>query len=273
MYLFFIKNSTYLVLRHKKKKFVNLINGIINCPFPNIEGIIGVSKANSMETIYLYNMNGIYTVIAKNELENLQTDSLFKVGKDGKKKKSKALPEESSPQQNNLLKEATEPPEVEESTINLKSLIKKEIDEGIKTLVLPIIESHMKRFESEFRELIGHEVDNLKGIVQNETIKMTSTGKVFEMFMKRMMEVSRRFTESLGQQMKILAANKTRVSESPVTTESPFAIPSQPIGYRGMEQPPISQYGIPMADYGRPIGYDYPPPGYLSGTLSRPPGI
>ncbi len=61
---------------------------------------------------------------------------------------------------------------------NLKSLIKQEIDEGIRTAVLPILDAHMKQFAESFQQLVAKEVSQLKQSVEAETAKMQSTVRV-----------------------------------------------------------------------------------------------
>jgi hypothetical protein len=293
LYLVFPKTQSYLVLRHKKKKLVHLSAGTLNSPLPEVQGIVGISKPDSEERFFLYNKQGVYEFTAKKNVpSNLVQSPVYqeppKQPKEVKKEEKKKKKKKATPEQP-LTQEAA----IEETTINLKALIKKEIDEGIKTLVLPIIDSHMKRFEIQFRELVGQEVASLKSILQSETIKMQNTGQVFETFMERMMEVSRKFTGSLETQMKELAhavGNKEAPVHAPTHTQvqapahapahtpvhshvmsqeqSPFLIPTEPRVYsasRVEQQRPINDFGRsgvqgeyrPRGEY---AGHDYREP-------------
>eukprot|EP00826_Nyctotherus_ovalis_P058934 TRINITY_DN8152_c0_g2_i10.p1 TRINITY_DN8152_c0_g2~~TRINITY_DN8152_c0_g2_i10.p1 ORF type:complete len:405 (+),score=121.73 TRINITY_DN8152_c0_g2_i10:621-1835(+) len=284
LYLLFPKTQNYVVLRHKKKKFVHLTSGVLKSPLPEVQGIVGISKPDSEEKFFVYNRMGVYEFTAKKsapgsipQAPQESPRQVIEVKKEEKKKKKKKAPEQFTQQE---LPDQPEPA-LEETKINLKSLIKKEIDEGIKTLVLPIIDSHMKRFESQFRELVAQEVANLKAILQSETLKMQSTAQVFETFMERMMDVSRKFTTSLEQQM-VDVARAVGHREAPAPEQPSFVIPTESRVYPppGIEQPRSqNDYGRSMAgygghNYGGSAGYDYPPSqGYMRGPISRPPGI
>lgn len=302
LYFVFPKTQSYAVFRHKKKKFVHLSTGTFNSPILEIQGMVGISKPDSEEKCFLYNKQGVYQFAAKkNTPGNIPQSPVHQESpkhskeakkEDKKRKKKKATPEQS----------LTQEVAIEEATINLKALIKKEIDEGIKTLVLPIIDSHMKRFEIQFKKLVGQEVASLKSILQSETIKMQNTGQVFETFMERMMEVSRKFTGSLENQMKELA-HAIGNREPPASVPSPvpispsvhmpvhahvvgqdqfpFSIPTEPRIYsasRGEKERLINEYR-PRGEYTQGYSYmDQPkyryerPPNYMGAPIQRPSG-
>ena len=193
LYIMFPKIGKYLILRHKKKKLANHISGNIST-FNDIGGIVGLFKPEIGDIIFFHDHSGIYLlhakiILPKNEKVNNAPMSLPNENKEEKKEKknkgkfNQQLDKPHSP------KEAKPIQAQEEVKENIRDVIKKEIDNAIKTTVLPVIEHHMSQFENEFHTLISNEIATLRKTVEEESTKMQSTGKVFEMFMERMLDI------------------------------------------------------------------------------------
>ena len=229
LYIMFPKIGKYLILRHKKKKLANHISGNIST-FNDIGGIVGLFKPEIGDIIFFHDHSGIYLlhakiILPKNEKVNNAPMSLPNENKEEKKEKknkgkfNQQLDKPHSP------KEAKPIQAQEEVKENIRDVIKKEIDNAIKTTVLPVIEHHMSQFENEFHTLISNEIATLRKTVEEESTKMQSTGKVFEMFMERMLDISGKFTGNLESQMKDLALS-VRPQSDP---KPPYTAP--PAGY------------------------------------------
>ena len=187
------------------------------------------------------------------------------------------------------------PPPATESQHELRAMIKKEVDDGIKNVVLPVIESHMKHFADGFQQLIAKEVALLKQTVEHETATMQGTSKTFEQFIEKLMETSWRFTNSLDKQMQELTLTAKqqltalpsqpmyRQPVPPAPAENQWGAPRMqfdftrptPIDYgraRPFEVPQPSQEYMrppPTSEYGRPRPYEHEQP-QLSGEYGRP---
>lgn len=224
VYLVFPEDKAYVVLRHRKKKLLSHAEGTIKLP-PEISGIIGIFVKDVGDIIYLYNNIGIYAFIAKKFVHNSEKPKESpnthpkEVKEEAKEKKEKG----------NFTKEkpASKQRATSSEEQNIRDFIRREIDGAIKTTVLPIVESHMKHFESEFQSLMTREITQLKRTVQDEAAKMQSTGKVFEDFMGRMLDISAKFTNTLEGQMTDLALS----SRANMTQTRPYIAPSRPLNY------------------------------------------
>lgn len=261
LYLLFTKTMNYMILRHKKKKFINFASGNMQNTNEEIEGIIGISQSDSVEEIYAYNTKGIISMITT---AKTATDEPFIIQKkeEEKDRKTQIQSDQILPQQ---ILSQPEPVTSEESNTNMKILIKKEVDEGMKTLVLPAIESYMKEFQGQFQNTIGHEIATLRNTAQNEITKMKNSSADFDAFMQRMINANNRMTNLLEQQIKEIsdALGNSKPSE-PRIEHSPFAMPVQPGQFGGYQMGHRSEMGA----LGKPPGLGYPP-----GLPSRPPGI
>ena len=72
-----------------------------------------------------------------------------------------------------------------EGAADVKAMIRREIDEGIKTMVLPVIEAQMKHFAESFQHIVAKEVAMLRQSVEAETSKMQYTVRVQEALLHR----------------------------------------------------------------------------------------
>ena len=256
LYTIFPQINAYSIIRYKKKKFSNIVSGIVSYSFAGIKGIVGMSKPNVGHEIYLYNNDNITVLKTKkgvtpnppSKIQAPKTEIKKEVKKEDKKEEKKKKKKNKNQQESlvsNIAQEAVfnstpqfvtksilNPVQVIESVpkeeivvpvdseMSVKEIVKREVEDGIKTVVIPIIETHMKYFEEEFKDMVKREVCTLKQNVEQETVKVESTAKIFKALIERTVEINAKFADSIEKQMKELTASAIK--------NKSYTIPPQP---------------------------------------------
>lgn len=176
-------------------------------------------------------------------------------------------------------------PEKRDHTELIKEMVKKEIAEGMKTVMMPVLDVYMKQMTENFHLLVSKEVRMLKEVVEAETGKMQNTGLIFQMFMEKMLEISSKFTGSLEKQMKDLALSTSPRPPSyglppPEPLQYPPHAPRAPApqapSYQTMPSG-FPSYSHQPAPQRSPMEYGYPamsgaPPGFMTRSPYKPEG-
>lgn len=225
VYFLFGNEGSYAIYRHRKKKLVSHVNGSIE-PIGGVLGILGFFKKEVGDIMQVYNREGVYSFIAKRFIPNAEKSATINQPKEARdvkeeiKDKHKFKPN----QDKSYVKKGAIP----EDELTVKEFIRTEIDGAIKTTVLPVIETHMKRFEEQFEGLVTKEIAQLRQTVKEETAKMQGTGAVFEGFMKRMLDMSAKFTGNLENQMKEMSlSSMPQVYHPKATPYNSYSAPSE----------------------------------------------
>jgi len=249
VYFLFGSEGSYAIYRHRKKKLLSHTNGTIS-PIGGVLGILGFFKKEVGDMMQVYNRVGVYSFIAKRFVSNAEKSAIVNQPKETREAEEeiKEKPKFKPNQDKNYSKKGTIP----ESDLTVRDFIRKEIDGAIKTTVLPVIEGHMKRFEEEFEGFVTKEIAQLRQTVKEETAKMQGTGAVFEGFMKRMLDMSAKFTGNLENQMKEMSLN---------------SMPQAQVYQHHPKVPSYNSYSVPSEfapEYKPPAEYGWNKKGYNS---------
>lgn len=190
VYFVFPETGRYSMYVHRKKKLVSHVEGSVR--IGKVQGILGFFKKDVGDVIYVYNEAGIYSFIAKKFISN-------------SKKPPNAI------QTKEVIEEAKEKPKFKQQTRKAttsedegttEESVRREVEAAFESTVLPMIDSHMKRFEQECKALVAKEIALLSQTVKEEAAKMQETGKFFENSMKHMIDMCGSFVGTLERQMK-----------------------------------------------------------------------
>ena len=171
-----------------------------------------------------------------------------------------------------------------ESLSTVKSIIKKEVEDGINNVIIPMIESQMNYFEEEFKEMVKREVSILKQNVEQETAKVQYTTRIFKDIVEKTIETNGKFEESIEKQMKELT-NLVTKNTSDQTTNVPPNLEYRPMPNEftvpNTNPRPVSNYMDQSNSYIPPtfptpnVYIDprngYAPRGYGQSNFVRPP--
>eukprot|EP00826_Nyctotherus_ovalis_P044658 TRINITY_DN483_c0_g1_i13.p1 TRINITY_DN483_c0_g1~~TRINITY_DN483_c0_g1_i13.p1 ORF type:complete len:265 (+),score=82.63 TRINITY_DN483_c0_g1_i13:905-1699(+) len=195
VYFLFPETGRYSMYVHRKKKLVSHIEGSVRVG--KVQGILGFFKKDVGDVIYVYNEFGVYSFIAKKFVSNSKKPPNAIQSKEVNeevKEKPKFKP--------NNDKQQARKETASEDELTTEESIRREVEAAFETTVLPIIDSHMKRFEQECKALVTKEIAQLNQTVKEEAAKMQETGKFFENSMKHMIDMCGNFVGSLERQMK-----------------------------------------------------------------------